>query len=375
MLNEENVNILVVDDIEKNLVTMRAVLDRPDLSILSARSGVEALEYLLQNEVALALVDVNMPEMSGFEFAEIIRSNPKTRNIPIIFITAALNEPAHAFHGYKTGAVDYLNKPFNPDVLRSKVDVFVELYRQRKQLALHLEQLQKALETNEMFTAVLGHDLRTPLAAVMAGSELIGQITTDSKVASTAKLIQTSAERMDTMVSQLLDLARARAGKIKLNLQSNDYRELCEYIIAELTDPREPRTIKLESKGDTHATFDRERFAQIISNLIGNALKHGAPDTPVTVTVDGSDRERVALSVHNQGSIPANQLAKIFEPYHSAQDTSSASNGLGLGLYIVMQLVQVHGGKVQVRSSPERGTCFETIMPRNISSTSQNAFT
>lgn len=360
----DNINVLVVDDIEKNLITMQAVLERPGINVLKAASGTEALELLLRHEVALVLVDVNMPEMDGFELAEIIRGNSRTRAIPLIFITAALKEPAGSFRAYKTGAVDFLNKPFDPDIVRSKVDVFVELYSQRKQLASQLEKLQQALHVNETFAAVLGHDLRTPLSAVINGAELIRTISDHSNVVSTATRIQASAQRMAMMVNQLLDFASARTGKVKLNLATNDYGAVCSQIIHEFANIDEPRPITLQRNGNASGIFDKDRVSQILSNLIGNALKHGDPDCPVTVNIDGSDKEWVVIQVHNQGSILDDQLAKIFEPYYSVPVERHYRQGLGLGLYIVRQLVQAHGGDVTVQSAPSEGTLFEIRMPR-----------
>src|SRR6476620_7715593 len=157
-----DIHILVVDDIQQNLVAIEALLAPPGLVVLKAASGVDALEILLKQEVALILLDVQMPNMNGFELAELVRGNPHTRTIPLIFMTAAINEPQRSFRGYQAGAVDFLYKPVDPDILRSKVNVFVELHAQNKQLTAQLDELRQALRVNEMFTAVLGHDLRNP---------------------------------------------------------------------------------------------------------------------------------------------------------------------------------------------------------------------
>ncbi|RYE63578.1 MAG: response regulator, partial [Oxalobacteraceae bacterium] len=159
-VSRQDIHILVVDDVEQNLVAIEALLTRPGVTVLKADSGVAALEILLVQEVALILLDVQMPNMNGFELAELVRGNPHTRHIPLIFVTAAINEPQRSFRGYQAGAVDFLHKPVEPDVLRSKVNVFVELFAQKKQLSAQLDELRQALHVNEMFTAVLGHDLR-----------------------------------------------------------------------------------------------------------------------------------------------------------------------------------------------------------------------
>jgi two-component system, sensor histidine kinase and response regulator len=358
-------NVLVVDDTAQNLVAMEALLSRPGLTLLKASSGVEALELLLANDVALALLDVNMPTMDGFELAELIRGNAKTRTIPIIFITAALHEPLRIFRGYQSGAVDFIIKPFDPETLRSKVNVFVDLYAQRKDLSLKLVELEEALMINEMFVAVLGHDLRTPIAVVTSGAEVIARTSDQEKVVSCAGMIQSSAARMEKMVAQLLDVARARSGNIELHRTMDDYRSVCCDIIQEFTEAHQPSRIRLVTEGDTRGVFDRVRVAQIFSNLIGNALHHGNSGGMVRVFIDGTQEKILKLRVENEGHIPVHRLAAIFEPFKSAmQRDKVASSGLGLGLYIVKQFVSAHGGVIEVASSEQDGTSFTILMPR-----------
>lgn len=359
-----NVNVLVVDDIPQNLVAMEALLSRPGLRVLQASSGVEALELLLEHEVALALLDVNMPRMDGFELAELMRGNPRTRTIPLIFITAAMQEPARTFRGYQAGAVDFINKPFVPEMLVSKVRVFTELYTQRKQLASQLSELKRALQVNEMFTAVLGHDLRTPLATVLNGAELIAHISDDAHVKATAARILSGAQRMETMVSQLLDVARARGGNMQFHPAPNDYRDICTRIIQEFAHPAQAGNIVFRCNGDTSGLFDAGHMSRILSNLVGNALQHGQADTQVTVRFDGTHPEQVVLHVHNAGHIPPDRIADIFEPYQSTKTRDGGASGLGLGLYIVRQFVQAHCGSVTVHSTPQDGTLFEVRLPR-----------
>src|SRR5262245_13845643 len=127
------VKCLLVDDLEENLLALSALLHRPDVELLTARSGKEALELLLVNDVALALLDVHMPEMDGFELAELMRGTERTRHVPIIFVTAAARDQYRSFKGYELGAVDFLYKPIEPHVLQSKADIFFQLYRQKQQ--------------------------------------------------------------------------------------------------------------------------------------------------------------------------------------------------------------------------------------------------
>jgi len=363
---DQPVHILVVDDIEKNLVATEALLTRPGLQVLRASSGVQALELLLVHDVALALIDVNMPHMDGFELAGLMRGNSRTSSIPLIFITAAMQEKSRAFRGYRAGAVDFLNKPVDPEILRSKVEVFVELYVQRKQAERQAAALKKALELNEMYNAVLGHDLRTPLQAVLNGAELVVHRAQQPEMVAVGRLIRSSTLRMTNMVNQLLEFARMRSGQTRLNLSESNYTEVCEQIVREHAPDGNGQAVRLSVNGDPSGIFDYDHVSRILSNLIGNALQHRTADTTVEVAIDGSRTEHVTIRVRNEGCIPEEEIEHIFEPYHSGCRNRPGSHNLGLGLYIVQQLVAAHAGEVTVRSSPEEGTVFDIRMPRVI---------
>jgi two-component system sensor histidine kinase/response regulator len=359
----QDVPILVVDDIEQNLVAIEALLTRPGVRVLKAASGVAALEILLVQEVALILLDVQMPNMDGFELAELVRGNPHTRAIPLIFMTAANKEPQRSFQGYQAGAVDFLYKPVEPDILRSKVNVFVELYAQRRQLSAQLEELRQALHVNEIFTAVLGHDLRNPLAAVLNGAELLLLMPGDKKVATVASRIRSSARRMEKMVSQLLDVARIRAGGVALEPGRGDYAQLCRRIADELKHAGHANPVQIACTGNTEGLFDPDRIGQVLSNLLGNALQHGDPAGDVTIHVDGSDPAQLTLSIHNRGAVPAAVLEQAFTPFRPGREARSQP-GLGLGRYIAKYFVDAHGGSIVLDSSVANGTTFTLRLPR-----------
>jgi signal transduction histidine kinase len=363
--NDPVVKVLVVDDIPQNLVAISALLRREGVEVLTASSGTEALEVLLVEDVAVAMVDVQMPNMDGFELAELVRGSERTRPVPLIFLTASASDPTRTFRGYEAGAVDFLHKPIDPHVLRSKIDVFVELHAQRRALATQLEQLRQSLRMNEMFVAVLSHDLRNPLSAVMNGANLLSMLSTDEKVLNTAGRIRSSGARMVRMVEQLLDIARVRGGRIEMRPAPADLRELSASLVDELQRDGEQSRIELASVGATHGVFDPDRIGAAISNLVGNALQHGAQGTKIRVHIDGMDKDTLVLRVSNEGVIPPEVIATIFEPFHSSGPEGRPSRGLGLGLFIVREFVTAHGGTIEVRSDAERGTVFEVRLPRD----------
>ena len=359
-----DIKVLIVDDVPQNLVAISALLARPGVAVLQAASGTAALEILLVEDVAVALVDVQMPQMDGFELAELIRGSERTRHTPIIFLTASASDPGRTFRGYEAGAVDFLHKPIDPQVLRSKVDVFIELHDQKRRLSEQLAELRQALRMNEVFVAVLGHDLRNPLSAVINGAELVARLSTDEKVQRVAARIRSSADRMTRMIEQLLDVARIRSGRIEMKPAEGDLRQLSQALIDELQkDGMAPR-VELSVVGETLGRFDPDRMGAAISNLVANAMQHGSPESPIRVHIDGSAGERLVLRVSNDGVIPPDILATIFEPFHSSGPSSRPQGGLGLGLYIVQQFVSAHGGSVQARSTTADGTVFEIALPR-----------
>jgi two-component system, sensor histidine kinase and response regulator len=360
----DTIKVVVVDDVAQNLVAISALLSRPGVEVLTASSGTAALEILLAEEVAVALVDVQMPEMDGFELAELIRGSERTRHTPLIFLTASASDPGRTFRGYEAGAVDFLHKPIDPHVLRGKMDVFIELHSQKRALSAQLEELRQALRMNEVFVAVLGHDLRSPLSAIVNGAELVSRLSTDEKVKGVAARIRSSGDRMTRMIEQLLDVARIRAGRIEMKPADSDLAALSQLLVDELQRQGESQRVVLTTAGTTQGRFDPDRMGAAISNLVGNAMQHGSSETQIRVHIDGTHADRLVLRVSNDGVIPPEVLATIFEPFHSSGPSSRNQGGLGLGLYIVQQFVGAHGGTVRALSSAENGTMFEIALPR-----------
>ncbi|HKO90819.1 MAG TPA: response regulator [Polyangiaceae bacterium] len=359
-MTSEPIKFLIVDDTDENLVALEALLRRDGLEVLKARSGSEALELLLVHEVALAFLDVQMPEMDGFELAELMRGAARTKHVPIIFVTAGARSSQRVFKGYESGAVDFLFKPLEPHVLKGKADVFFELYRQRRELA-------NVLRLNEMFVGILGHDLRNPLGAIILGAQLLERQIEDDKHQATLRRITKAGQRMTDMIEQLLDLTRVRlAGGLGFvrALKPIDVGVLVQRTVDELRGAHPDREIKVDTTGDGNTRGDADRLLQLFSNMIANALHHGTPGTAVSVHVQGGE-DAISVCVHNQGVIPQGIVPTIFDPFRGRQP-SSKSRGLGLGLFISQQIAAAHGGGIAVTSTEEHGTSFTVRLPRAV---------
>jgi signal transduction histidine kinase len=362
---EKLVKCLLVDDLEENLLALSALLRRQDVEILTARSGSEALELLLVHDVALALLDVQMPEMDGFELAELMRGSERTRQVPIIFVTAGTRDQHRVFKGYESGAVDFLFKPIEPHILQNKADVFFQLHRSKQRLAQELREKTETLRLNEMLTAVLSHDLRSPLNAVLTSALLIQRRSTEEPVKETAGRILSSGRRMSRMIEDMLDMARARlAGGIPLQREPADLGALIDRVVSEIQSAYPERKVEVAQAGDLGGNWDGERLAQVASNLLGNALQHGDPVGVVRVTVDGARPDAVVIEVENSGTIPPDLLPQLFDPFRGARRQTGRTEGLGLGLYIVQQIVLAHGGSVDVQSGNDNRTTFVVRIPR-----------
>ena len=348
--------ILLVDDVAENLIVLEALLRREDLTILKARSGAEALELLLAHEVSLALVDVQMPEMDGFELAELMRGAERTKHVPIIFVTAGGRDPQRIFKGYESGAVDFLFKPIETHILASKVDVFLQLARQRQELA-------GALQLNEVFVGILGHDLRNPLSSFQVGLEFLDGQLTDERQRRVLSRMRSSSQRMHAMIEELLDLTRMRLGGgvgLMRDPAPVDVRTLLERTVDELRAVHDSRAVVLDAPPGCSTIGDEERLNRLFSNLVGNAIVHGQADAPVTVRAACTDQ--IVVDVHNHGAIARELIGSIFEPFRSRQRTGGAK-GLGLGLYIADQIARAHGGSIDVSSTDSAGTVFTVRLP------------
>ena len=227
---------------------------------------------------------------------------------------------------------------------------------------------EKTDQYRDLLIGIVSHDLRNPLSGILLGSAVLSRSEElDDRSARIASRIQSSAKRMVRIVGDLLDLTRTRLGsQIPIVRGPTDAGPICELVIAELEGSHPHAVIRYTSKGDLRGEWDHDRIAQVLSNLVGNALQHGAADKPISVSAKGEDAQ-VALTINNAGPpIPESVQSDIFEPMvRHLKDPSNASSGLGLGLYIAKELVTAHGGTIDLASTDDGGTTFTVRLPRH----------
>ena len=359
---EKPIHLLLVDDLEENLLALEALLKRDGVVCLKARSGDEALELLLVHDFALALVDVQMPGMDGFQLAEFMRGNANARHIPIIFVTAGSADQQRRFRGYEAGAVDFIQKPVETDVLKSKANVFIELYRQRQEILSHRDELKAyaaALSAADRrkndFIAMLGHELRNPVMAFRAGLHLLEKQKEPEKSALIHARMEVQAHHLSRLIEDLLDVARIDQGKISLKRE----RVTVQSIIDSAVDTSRPKIdagghdLTVEMPG-TPIWLDGDftRLSQVVSNLLTNAAKYTPSEGRIQVSANRVE-DRVRIDVADNGvGVPEEMQVRVFDLFTQSKGPDDRSReGLGIGLALVRELVEMHEGAVELESA------------------------
>ena len=392
MLRKIEAKVLIVDDLPENLLALRSLIQSEDRTVFQASSADEALSLLLEHEFALAILDVKMPGMNGFELAELMRGTEKTKHIPIIFVSAVGRDMDYAFRGYESGAVDFLHKPLSPFEVRSKVAMFVELYRHRKALSMQLEvveaarreqeallaelretqgELQKAVQMRDVFMSIASHELRTPLNGLILDVQLrrlrLEQGRMDAfspeKLQEMVSRDERQIRSLSRLIDDMLDVSRIRTGKLSVRPEPGDLGVLAgnvvESLAAQFTNPGSH--IELHVEGPAPVMMDEFRIEQVLANLLTNALRYG-DGKPVSVRVRVVD-DMARAEVRDQGlGISEADQRRVFEQFERVSGTSVAQ-GLGLGLFISEQIVQAHGGRIELSSRLGEGSCFSILLP------------
>ncbi len=356
---ETTPKILVVDDRPENLMAIKYALVGLDADIITAGSGNEALSLSLASDFAVVLLDVQMPEMDGFEVATLLRENEGGEDQPIIFVSAYCGDRAHLSQGYSVGAVDYLTKPIDPVILRSKVSIFLELNRSRKQLEEQNAQLQE-------FAQLAAHDLKAPLRAIRSFSEFLAE----DMEAGNAEDVQRSlneivggVERMNRLIEGMLDFARAgRTEEVQCQVDMND---VMKEVKALLSAPLEESGAQIAISDLPVVLGSKGRLIQLFQNLVGNAVKFRG-ERPLVVKLDcKSDSGRWSFRVQDNGiGIGEEDREKIFAPLKRLHGASEY-DGAGLGLASCQKIVECYGGEIWAEANQEEpGSAFCFTLPK-----------
>ncbi|MBA1228743.1 hybrid sensor histidine kinase/response regulator [Pseudomonas viridiflava] len=392
MLNEIQAKLLIVDDLPENLLALEALIKREDRQVFKALSADEALSLLLQHEFAMAILDVQMPGMNGFELAEMMRSTEKTKNIPIVFVSAAGRELNYAFKGYESGAVDFLHKPLDIHAVKSKVNVFVDLFRQRKAMKMQVEELERSRQEQETllkrlqatqgelehairmrddFMSIVSHEVRTPLNGLILETQLrklhlakgnASAFTLD-KLSAMVDRDERQIQSLIRLIEDMLDVSRIRTGKLSIRPSPFDLSELVAQLLENFSAQiaAANSSISLLVDEPVIGVWDEFRIEQVIANLLTNALRYGARK-PIEVRVY-SEGSQAYVEVKDQGIgiTPENQK-RIFQQFERVS-ANHAVAGLGLGLFISEQIVMAHGGRIEVESEEGNGSIFRVCLP------------
>ena len=394
----ERVNILLVDDQPARLLSYESILEDLGQTLITANSGEQALQRLLEHDFAVILLDVSMPGMNGFETAAMIHDHPRFESIPIIFVTGIHDSEFDALQGYRLGAVDYVSIPIVPEILRSKVSVLVELYCQRRELqrlnqslaeanttlqaekAQELERVNRNLEAanaalrdadrhKDEFIAILAHELRNPLAPIRAAVDVMSLMPLEHPQLSWARdVIDRQATHLSRLVDDLLDVSRISRGTIRLNKEVITLKTILDRSI-EAAQPiisANNHQLRLECTDDTATVEgDATRLVQVMSNLLNNAAKYMTASGVIELRA-GVDTGHAVFSVKDSGvGLTADELPKLFNLFSRVHDDpGNAPSGLGIGLALVRQLVELHGGTVCANSAGRNhGSEFTVRLP------------
>lgn len=392
-------DILVVDDNPNNLLAMEVALGELAPRMVRAASGEHALKRLLETDFAVILLDVQMPNMDGFETARLIRCRERTRHVPIIFVTAYNQVDADIRKGYQLGAVDFLFKPVVPEVLKAKVQVFVELCERTQQVARQEQQLRElerleaerrlqderskweaellrrqnqqlelADQRKDEFIAMLGHELRNPLSPLVAGVQMLQELHGSEQESATLQQVQQVMERqvhhLTRLVDDLLDVSRISRGKVELQPERLDLTPIVERAVENCRHGIEEKLQKLQvtaPAGEVLLQADPVRLTQVVTNLLSNASRYTPTHGSIEVVWERTESQAILRVADNGRGIRPELRERIFDMFVQERD---GGRGLGLGLTLVKQVVELHGGRVEARSAGlEQGSEFVVYLP------------
>jgi len=362
--------ILLVDDRPENLYYLESMLAQDDREIITANSGEDALKIAFQENLSLILLDVQMPDMDGFEVAHMLKSTKQTRKIPIVFVTAISKEKKYMLQGLEEGAIDYLFKPLDIEITRAKVNMLLKLYAQQIEIEQKNLQLHKLNEEKNFFLGMASHDLRNPLGNIITFANFIedeAALTLLDDHKNYLKIIIDTSRGMMDLLNNLLDVSKIESGETggkKSEIQVKDFIISCMNQNRQTADKKQIHLgFSIADKAET-MFGNPEQLSQVLINLILNAIKFSNSDTSIEISADKTE-EHIVIRVTDQGQgIPESEQGKIFDAFSKTSVRSTAGeSSSGLGLNIAQKLIESHGGKIWVESKTGVGSTFSFSIP------------
>lgn len=365
--------ILLVDDTPENLISLKNVLEKHGFEVDTANSGEEALKKVLKNSYVLIILDVQMPEMDGFEVAEVISGYSKAKETAIIFLSAANTEFRFIAKGYSSGGLDYITKPVDINILLLKIKTFYRIYEQSRKLGevqkalLEEIEFRKAAELKkDEFISIASHELKTPLTSVKGYIQLLerglakGDI---DQVKSHLSKAQIQLEKLNGLIADLLDISKIESGKLKFNKQYFDMDTLLDNIIEVMHQSNPDFKIIKNGTVNVKVFGDEMRIEQVVVNFLTNAIKYSPGTNEVLLNVRLQNNE-LYIGVKDFGiGMQPEQVKRVFEKFYRVEETSHRFQGLGIGLYISSEIISRHGGHINVNSVYGEGSEFYFTIP------------
>ncbi len=365
--------ILLVDGAAENLFSLKKILEMNGFAVDTAASGEEALKKILKNSYFLIILDVQMPGMDGFEVAETISGYSKTKDIPIIFLSAVNTEKRFITKGYASGGLDYITKPFDPDILLLKVKTFYRLYQQNLELTkiqsallLEIESRKAAENKKDEFISIASHELKTPLTSIIGYVQLLQRALKkyeDDSVDNYLTRTNTQLGKLQNLINDLLDISKIESGKIEFNKKTFAFNSMLQNAIDIIQQTHECSILQTGSV-EVDVFGDENRIEQVVINYLTNAIKYSPDCKEVHVESSLTSKNEVYLKVRDFGiGIPKEMQKRLFEKFFRVDGSAHRFQGLGIGLYISSEIIRRHNGTFGVNSTPGKGSEFWFKIP------------
>lgn len=365
--------ILIVDDSPENIISLKKVLEKNNFEVDTASSGEEALKKVLKKSYVLIILDVQMPGMDGFEVAEAISGYSRAKETAIIFLSAAIANVNLITRGYSSGALDFISKPVDINVLLLKVKTFYRIYEQSRALnemqAKLLEEIEfrkEAERKKDEFISIASHELKTPMTTVKGYIQLLersvqkGDLNT---VKGRLQKVHDQVEKLNLLIADLLDISKIESGKLKFNKKYFSFTELLDHILEAMEHANPQMNFVVNNTVHDDVYGDEIRIEQVIVNFLTNAIKYSPDSKEVHITAEVRNGE-VFFAVKDFGiGMPQEHLEHIFDKFYRVEESSERFQGLGIGLYICSEIIERHNGKIGVNSQLGSGSEFYFSIP------------